>query len=479
MTLRLRVTWDNPQHMLLDASRADVHVMVDDVRHEAISASSGRREFEIPAGASEVVLNATFSAELSGKDVDTVEATTWQASQPYEVVGDTELVPKSTGMFLPTRPEHPLIDTSSAASGAHGAVHARLATTFVDATPFWSASTAQSDKPWESHYLAQRDEGTPGMETVALGYTGGSPHIWIASLPPPVQLTQNGPVGALVYFRPPMSFSKINEKRSMYRLERYLLAPRPSSDDPMEWDVMSIKSVTNKRGKIVDYIWLRCGMEQALLRSGKRMMILHPVPHGPLYGHATSNRLPALARAALRFLWGSWRVSPNAEDVTLGRLGIGGYSGAGFAFWTALANAGSKIDEVYSFDTVGTAANGGRAAQWFRDRDAQGGDPRLRFTSGIRLSENVAVLRTLDKLGVSYGDRATVNIHDRSGFERGRNSWFDAAVAPFPVMNDPHPSFAPTKAIGGWHQWAMFGGPEPGSGPRRTWLETFLASSGF
>lgn len=478
MTLKLRVTWDNAGHLLLDESRADVHVLVDEVRNDPTSSSTGRREFEIPPGASEVVLRATFSAELSGKDIDTVEAVTWDATQPYDVVGDTELVPKSTGQFLPTRPEHPLVDTSSAASGAHGAVHARLATTFVDATAFWAASTAQSDKPWEGHYIEQREESTPGMQTYALGYTGGSPHVWIASVPPPIQLTQNGPVGALVYFRPPMSFSKINEKRTMYRLERYFLAPRPDSDDVFELDVMTKKSAKS-RGKMVDYIYLRAGMEQALLRSGKRMMILHPVPHGPLFGHATSARLHDLARAALRFLWGSWLVSPNAEDVSLGRFGLGGYSGGGFAFWTALGNVASKVDEVYSFDTVGTAANGGKAAQWFRDRDAQGADPRIRLTSGLRISENVAVLRALDKLGVSYGDRATVNIHDHSGFEAGRNSWWDATVVNFPVMNATHGSFAPPKARGGWHQWAMFGGPEPGSGPRRTWLETFLASSGF
>ncbi|WP_129347706.1 hypothetical protein [Sorangium cellulosum] len=144
-----------------------------------------------------------------------------QVEQPYDVVaGGTMLQAANIPAYVKSRP---LVDTKVMAN-VNGAALVQIRTEFVHITPFWMAYAA-----YASEYVADHRPGDP--ELVALGYTGGRPLIWFATVPAACAAPPAPGVGCLVFFRPESyAYTRVDEaSHSMFGLNRYLLKP---VDDP-------------------------------------------------------------------------------------------------------------------------------------------------------------------------------------------------------------------------------------------------------
>ncbi len=467
MTLRVEVRWPNAHHALLAGKAAQIEISTQGQGVVASKQYTGRVEFELPDGTTTFELFARFAPTLralpavpsTGQPaVPEITAEVLRIVQPFEVTEGTAIravaLPQYGG-------PHPLVDVVAAAN-VHGVASVRLATEFVNVSSFWMRYTSLYEP-----YAQRRDAETPGMQLEALGYTSGDPKLWFASFCP-AKLEQSANVSCLAFFRPATEgYTRIDQRHYNYRLTRYLLAPIAGATDSTEADVF----LHDKRNPKNVQMSLRAGFERALLRSGRPLVMLHPWPNGSDFGHAVGMRLPALATAATRLLWAQGKIAQNLANVRLGRLGISGYSGGGMALWRALRANANRIDEVYAFDTVNTAANGGEAIQWFRARQAAGTSPRLRMTGGSNLNPIAGLAKALtEKLQVEVAD-VTAWPMDRSGYDEGSNPLWDHALQVFPSMREN---------IWLRHQFAVFGGlPAPPGPDAKTFLQAFLESSLF
>lgn len=454
MTLKLRVTWPHAGHPLLPEAGAAVTVTADGSPLTPTLQQPGKREFEIPPGTGAVHLTVSFTASFGPVgSVSPMSAEVLRAEQPFTVVdGGTRLEAEFLPEFLQ---HHPLIDTKSIAN-VNGAVLAQVYTDFVNIGPFWKA---YADDP---HLAVYNQEHHPQTELVALGYTGGDPKIWFASIPDTCLIPPNTEMFCLVFFRPENDpYSRIDQQHSMFRLNRYLLSQVPGDTNPAKADVFRPQS-NNK-----PYIWLRCGFEEALHTSRIPVVMLHPWPNVVDYGHATTNRLPGLAHAALRLLWAQGHIAVNRADVRLGRLGIAGYSAGGLAMWQALRNNKPHVRELYVFDAVGTPANKGHGVQWLGLHPSN----RLRMTGGAQLVSNEAARRLVEQTGGDLPGRFTAVPPDAMAYRLGINPHWDNVTELLPQLQ---------LVKNAWHQFAIFGSyPGSAAPPHRTFLQQFLEESGF
>ncbi|WP_437580746.1 hypothetical protein [Sorangium sp. So ce887] len=455
--LKLRVTWPNAGHALLPEAGADVRLEAGGAPLPLASMSPGVREFDIPDGTARVVLKATFTASFGAVGrVGAMSHPVLQVEQPYDVAaGGTMLEAASLPAYVKS---HPLVDTKVMAN-VNGAALTQIRTEFVNITPFWMAYAASA-----SEYVAEHQPGDP--ELIALGYTGGKPLIWFATVPAACAAPPAPGVGCLVFFRPQSyAYARVDEAHhEMFGLNRYLLKP---VDDPHAdvWrrDVFRPDPSDGNR----PYVWLRAGFEDALSRSQKPVVILHPWPSGSDFGGATGASLPALAGGALRLLWAEQRLGKNRGAIQLGRLGIAGYSAGGLSMWAALAGNRQRVSEVYAFDARGTPSSAGAAIQWFNSRS----DTVLRMTGGYQLAANEGIRISIEKLAGGPASRVTATPPDKKAYEAGSNPLWDHVISAYPQLRERADC---------WHQFAVFGGYVAVPGPfALTFLQQFLQDSLF
>lgn len=455
--LKLRGTWPNAGHALLPEAGANVRAEVGGTPLPLASRSPGVREFDIPDGTTRVVLKATFTASFGAVGhVGPMSHPVLQVEQPYDVVeGGTMLQPVNIAAYVKS---HPLVDTKVMAN-VNGAALVQIRTEFVNITPFWMAYAASA-----SEYAADHRPGDP--ELVALGFTGGTPLIWFATVPAACAAPPAPGVGCLVFFRPQSyTYTRIDEPHhEMFGLNRYLLKP---VDDPRAdvWkrDVFSPNPDDHHR----PYVWLRAGFEDALSRSQKPVVILHPWPSGSDFGAATGASLPALAGGAIRLLWAEQHLGKNRGAIQLGRLGIAGYSAGGTSMWTALTRNSQRVSEVYAFDARGTPSYAGAAIKWFNSRS----DTVLRMTGGYQLVANEGIRMSIERLAGGPVPRVTATPPDKNAYEAGSNPLWDHVITHYPGVRE---------SPGYWHQFAIFGGYVALPGPfTLTFLQQFLQDSLF
>ncbi|WP_437872650.1 hypothetical protein [Sorangium sp. So ce363] len=455
--LKLRVTWPNAGHALLPESGADVRLEAGGAPLPLASRSAGVREFDIPDGTARVVLKATFTASFGAVGrAGAMSHPVLQVEQPYDVVaGGTMLEAASIPAYVKS---HPLVDTKVMAN-VHGAALAQIRTEFVNVTPFWMAYAA-----YASEYVVDHRPGDPAL--VALGYTGGKPLLWFASVPAACAAPPAPGVGCLVFFRPEnYAYSRVDEaSHSMFGLNRYLLKP---VDDPTAGIWKRDQFLPDPGEGNSPYAWLRAGFEDALARSQKPVVLLHPWPSGSDFGAATGPSLPALAGGALRLLWAEQRLARSRGGIHLGRLGIMGYSAGGLSMWAALASNKQRVSEVYALDARGTPANAGAAIQWFNARS----DTVLRMSGGFQLAANEGIRVSIEKLAGGPVSRVTATPPDQKAYQAGSNPLWDHVTAHHPEVRE---------APGFWHQFAVFGGHVALPGPfALTFLQQFLQDSLF
>ncbi|WP_437276071.1 hypothetical protein WME90_33155 [Sorangium sp. So ce375] len=455
--LKLRVIWPNAGHALLPEAGADVRLEAGGAPLPLASMSPGVREFDIPDGTARVVLKATFTASFGAVGrVGPMSHPVLQVEQPYDVVaGGTMLEAANIPAYVKS---HPLVDTKVMAN-VNGAALAQIRTEFVNITPFWMAYAA-----FASEYIAEHQPGDP--ELVALGYTGGKPLIWFASVPAACAAPPAPGVGCIVFFRPESyTYTRIDEAHhQMFGLNRYLLKP---VDDLFAevWRIDRFRPDPADNNN--PFVHLRAGFEDALSRSQKPVVILHPWPSGSDFGAAIGASLPALAGGALRLLWAEQRLARNRGAIQLGRLGVAGYSAGGLSLWAAFASNRQRVSEVYAFDARGTSSNAPAVIQWFNARS----DAVLRMTGGYQLTANEGIRISIEKLAGGPVARVTATPPDSKAYEAGKNPLWDHVIAAYPHLREGKDY---------WHQFAIFGGYVAMPGPfTLTFLQQFLQDSLF
>jgi hypothetical protein len=455
VTHEISVVWTGADgaHGLLPDQHAEISLDVDGTVMPGVKGTSGKRKFVLPAGAQKVVLEARFSTDYGAfGSAPAMTEVVLEARQAYTVQQNgTALVAEFDPAFMGP---HPLVETISV-SGAAGATMIRLHTDFVDITKFWFAYAS-----FASEYTAEHQ---PGTTLVPLGFTGGDPKIWFASISDMAIIPPNPSISCLVFYRPNnYAYSRIDQQHDMFGLNRYLLRP---TTDPTAPAHKREKFTLESNGK--EFVWVRAAFEHAMTQSQRPLVMLHPWPSQSSFGKATSADLPALAGAAIRLLWARREVAADRGGVQLGRLGLGGYSAGGLAMWLAFQNNLARISEVFAFDARGTPANAGVVARWFR---AQSG-ACLRMAGGYNVATHAALKQTIEQTMGGPQEGITAVPASRSDYAKGANPVWDETTSILPQrQGNAHY----------WHQFAIFGAMgQPPLTDRTNFLQDFLQSSAF
>lgn len=498
MTLRLRVQWNNPSHFLLANPR--IAVSADGGAINRASMGSGFEEFVIPDQASGVLIHARFLVSLpamvarertfSPASPNTapveeffddprpamVDQEVLSIIQAFTVLpGGTALRPNSITAYAGA---HPLLDVKSGAS-VNGASLVQLRTDFVDITALWMNYAANKDD-----YLDHK----PGTRLVVLGHTGGHPLIWFASVPSACIAPPRPGIGALVFFRPSnytYSSDRLDEPHDMYPLNRYLLAPDPTTRFP-DCTRLDTISAFIRSGNLRPFGDVRAGFEAALSQSGKAVVMLHPWPSAANFGSAATGALPGLVRGAIRFLWASSRVGANRGGIDLGRLGLSAFSAGGAGLWPAFAGSGAKVKELYLLDVNGVTAVAPQVIKWAhttpgaRLRMSAGHNDSFASHLGIKKAvEDALALGPAPPAG-GLPNQVSASPLAASGWDPGGNLRWDHALSLLKTATPPADGVERANPHTR-HQFALFGGSDPGrlGASAATFLQEFLLASGY
>lgn len=465
MTIKVKVTWPNAGTTLLPEALAEITMDIGSKSIAPVSSAKGAREFDIPDGTTSVTLSAQFSINFGpvtladGSVVPETEKPVWIAEQEYDVVNGTTLVPKGSTAGIKV---HPLVETTNA-SGTNGAVQVRLRTEFVSLGNFWKLY-ADGTAEWKNDH-------TPGVGLLILGYTGGKPLIWFASIPKAVQETSKKEISTLVFFRPSGdSYKRVDQAHDQFRLNRFLLKPVAGSPDYWKRDRFDVYFPDGPTKPPKLYAWIRAGFEDALKRSGKAVLMIHPWPDGLDFGDAASSKLPDLCKAVIRFLWAAQAVAKKQENVRLGRLGLSGYSAGGQSMYATLGIIGSQVDELYSFDANGL--DPGKVVQWFNQKPSS---RCLRMSGAHQIAKHAAIKATIEQANGATS-RVTALPPDPKGYDAGRNPLWDYVLSR--LAPDLEAVVRPSADY--QHQFAVFGDHTSPSGVNSTtFLLRFLNDSDF
>jgi hypothetical protein len=173
MAIQFTVSWANPGHALLPDALADIRVeLPGEEQLSPVERAPGLRRFTIPDGQGTFTLRAVFSASFEAFDeAPAVKEVVLEVEQRYEVDARGLIAAAASPLF---EGPHPLVETKLPAHPREGFA-AKIRTDFVDITPFWCAYAV---------FAAEHDaEHDADASLVALGYTGGDPKIWFASIP--------------------------------------------------------------------------------------------------------------------------------------------------------------------------------------------------------------------------------------------------------------------------------------------------------
>jgi len=465
MTLKMKVTWPNAGTTLLPEDLAEITLDEGATSHAPTSSAKGVREFDVPPGASSVTLSAQFSVKFGavtladGTVVPETEKPVWIVEQEYDVVNGTSLVPKGSTAGIKV---HPLVETTNA-SGTNGAAQVRLRTEFVSLGNFWPLY-ATGFGEWKSDH-------TKGIGFQVMGYTGGKPIIWFASIAKAARETSKTEISCLVFYRPANDgYKRVDQQHSQSRLNRFLLKPDGLNADYWKRDLFSAYFPKGPKGKAELYAYLRAGFEDALTRSGKAVVMLHPWPDGLDFGDAASGKLPDLCEAAIRYLCSVQAVAKKRENVGLGRLGLAGFSAGGQSMYSTLGLIGSKVDEVYSFDANGGDA--GKIIQWFNQKPKS---RCLRMSSAYQIASHAAIKASIEKTNGATS-RVSALPPDAKGYDDGQNPLWDHVLSLLPPKVLPVVRGRDDYR----HQFTIFGDfTSPSGSGATTFLLRFLNDSDF
>ncbi len=461
MTFVFEVSWGSAAHPLFGG--AQVRVTADGtLLTNAVVGRQGDREihrFSMPQPPQKLALDARFVPTLKG-----IPHMVLQANQSWSIfdggfgVG-VDIVPGFRGA-------HPLVDTKATQMPPNLVITAQIRTDFVDVTNLWMDLADQS---WVQDYV---DEHHPDVQLVVLGATRSTPPLWFALVPKQCRAPASPSIGALVFYRPAsyVYTSLVDAQapggvHSMQAMNRYFLAPVPGTAAFYKKDTME------PDGQGGDYLYVRVGFEDALVKSGKNVVLFHPLPSGNSFGDSRGVRLPTLLSQAMALLWSNQAVGVDTGNVQVGRLGVAGYSAGGQGLWDAFRNNKALVKEIYAFDPIGTVAHGDQAIQWA----CTTADARLRMVGAAQQNAVLGIAAGIEKrkarlpsvgpAGVTVSPtKAGPSFWDPSPVG---SAWWNHAIQKFTHRR---------RDLNLSHQFAVFGG----SGAKGvSYLEEFLKGSGY
>jgi len=458
----INVRWDNPAHALLQ--EGTLGLLVNKVPFKAKTSKPGFKEFvltdDVIANLSTLALQGGFRLDADEVrlpwEVDPVapfSAHVLDVHQDYKLVkNNTELEPIPSAPF--TGP-HPLVTTSHVASSKTPVVEIHVNTQFVDVTPFWAKYAA-----WSEEFETDRPKS---VDFIAMAYTGqpGRDWIWFAGIPTAAKTAAN-PSCFVYYMYQGRLYTKIVQEHDMFEVNRHLLSPTPTSMEDHARDVFTPKPVIWK-----SYWYLRAGFLQALEDSGKKVVLLYPLPDAPTdpkgtaYGPGTSNKLPEMVGAAFRFLHALQKIGRGSDSIARRRLALGGYSAGGFGMWQSMINNFVHVDELYSFDAQATPGKLLFVQQWITQRRNQKSlpspDVRLRLTGSLQMDANTAIFDAVAPvLGPGKCSISPPRGQEQSFWTASGNPWWNAMLTKFPSGSV---ELAEARADGtARHQFALQGG---------------------
>jgi hypothetical protein len=482
MDFLIQVRWTNGSNQLLQRgdgnSSASITITPDDgVPALAVSPTESGVDFKLSSPSKKVVATVSFNPTVAGNKAEVLSA-----NQTYDVSG-TDLVENSatvgpTGSTT-TVAKHPLLTLTknrSATTGTTVAFTLKVNTDFVDATELWSkmlgasgTCVTESGSCWSAYQKLHQ----AGSELVVLGFTAGSPIVWFVVVPDACKSA--GTVSSLVFFRPALySYSTFDDPQhaavGMFKMCRYLITPR--AKDPHVWwawdryhDITPAQHATVNNASAVFYDWLCTGLEDALHRSGKKVILVMPLPVGTGFGVAEGPQLASHLASIRALLYARGKIGVGQQSISGNKLGLAGYSAGGLGLYPCLRANRALVNELYCFDPNDDDKHIAEVAQWAFET----ADFKLRLAGGLdgHVRTNDAVAKTVTRRIAMTPRKATggvVTTHPASPStfyaEKTGDKWYNHVFS---------------EALPGWggggfdhgtrHQFVIYGGEDPGFTP--------------
>jgi hypothetical protein len=359
--MKLRIEHSNPKHRLI--KNMVVTVRVDSTGSPPIASSRpGALLFDVSDTASDVTITATIPDPTSGHpdvmkigqsySVKTVAGTapvlapTAPIEQRFTVTGRVGAKGKVPGVFV-LKLDLRFLDLTAYAAGlaspltfvpAHGASFAVL-----------ECTDSQSKQPVDRHV------------------------IWPVLIPPAVTASPApSSLGALLFLRPtnPDTYANTDDAGGTgvpVRFTRYWKDPSPAN--PFYVSGTTSDSFTPTPS---------CGFEDQLVRSGKAVVLLWPLPHGIDHGTVLSSQMPDLVRSALLLLSAVGKLG-QVRPLPDFRLALAGFSAGGWRALETLGRPGNggHVKEFYAFDPASFGGFTSSLKSWFKT-----GGKKLRLLAG-------------------------------------------------------------------------------------------------
>jgi hypothetical protein len=446
-----------------------------------------------------ISVSIAFNPTIAG-----VTAEVLSANQTYTVSGG-DLV-ESTATVGPTGSttsvtKHPLITGTkqSSSTAAQTVFTVNVNTAFVDVTQHWQKilgpKTTCMTEPL-SCWAAYTKLHEAGTELVVLGLTAPSPSplVWFVVVPDASKSADT--VSSLVFFRPssPAHSTLEDATNAMFALTRYLLRPR--SEDPSiwwAWDVYhnitaaQLATVNIPPGTVSQsYDWLCAGFENALKNSGKKVILVYPLPNGTDFGIAQSSGLATPLANIRALLHARGKIGAGQPSVGGNKVALAGYSAGGLGLFTCLSNNTALVNEVYTFDPNGLSGKATALSDWaFATSDFR---LRLACGRGDVVTDSAAVATTVnariaDPSRKATGGEVTTHPASPSTFYQpaasGGNAWWNHVFLKFPATLTNTDANSTSYVRGTRHQFVIYGGEDPAfapaTSPNQPWTgATFL-----
>jgi hypothetical protein len=212
-----------------------------------------------------------------------------------------------------------------------------------------------------------------GVKLRLLEYTGGKPVAWAVAVPPLAALA-HAETHVCLFFRPsgdPYGTTDdvwIGASESdtgvAGGLIRYLADPQR---DDAPWHARLMPPPPAPPTDLLWDDWPPCGWERQLSEASKRVLLVHPFPHGSDFGVAAKGKVAGLMTALVNTLWATGAVAAGlVTGLKRGRLAVAGFSYGGSAALATLAKNEKDVDEAYLFDPVPFAEHKPAVKAWFK-----------------------------------------------------------------------------------------------------------------
>lgn len=302
---------------------------------------------------------------------------------------------------------HPRISAHAVRAGSQ-TVHLEVDLRFIDVTAMYEIVRQDGgmrqlfEDALSSEQTTRFDADWFGGCKLRLLAFAGAPAIWPVLIPPSFTPTDTT-FGCTVFYTPAgQSYSSVRNV-NLFSFSRYTLRAnggREWQHGPELHDDYRFYVRYRFEGDSLHFthhIWERLDFGGQLARSGKKTLLVMPVPTGASFGAAAGDHLKTRLGSLLVALRENGHIArdvPGSTTPSVGRLAIGGFSLGGGAAFDAFHNNEATTNELYLFDPNEFDANVAAVRSWWAaNRSAR----VVRMIGGrLRHSSMLSARRTFD-----------------------------------------------------------------------------------